>query len=260
MAAYAALLDRAGVTQELKLVCPACVSTNPTLPDEAVRAAKLMLGNDEFLAGRAAGNAIGGALTSYSARTGRRINIPKGRDANERDKVVAALAETLGGLRAGALDEAAFIKALETNLKKLAEEPNPKARFGLDEIGYDAEKRMLTFNIRAANTKVKIANLDIGRYVDRMTGLVFGAGGIYLLQPPDGDTARSPRINAETLEIAKIRQAEALAKNDADCGEFNRGMVCIERGIDWETGKRLKEAVWSEALLEELQFRKKFRD
>jgi hypothetical protein len=255
MNAYSTLLRRAGMNESIAATCSSCVS-DLTLPNEAARAARLMLEKDRFLAGRAAGSDYRfGALDSYSMRTG---VLPSEIVATERARVINALAETLDGLRAGPLEEAAFVNALEANLKKLAEEPDPVSRFGLDEVGYDDEKRMLTFAIRIGDTKVTIANLDIRRYVDRMQGLVFGGGGIYLLQSPTDDPANPQVVDLERLEAAKADQARDLAEADVAC-QHKRQACNGGSGIDPETGERLKEAVWSEALLEVLQARKKNR-
>lgn len=154
--AYITLLARAGLSRSLMTACPSCVPINPKLPDEAMRAAKLMLENDTFLAGKGAGETTQGALVSLSPHTGKRVASAKG---TSRDKVIAALAEAMSGLREGSLAEAEFAEALATNLRTLAEEP--KNKFGLEGIDYDAKEHTLTFKARYRDTTVAVANLDI---------------------------------------------------------------------------------------------------
>lgn len=248
--AYLTLLARAGVTTSLMTSCPSCILATPRLPDESLRAAKLTLENDLFLAGQAAGNTTTGALATFHPRTGKQLMSPPVTQRQGRPEVIAALAEAMGGLRDGALAETEFADALAANLRKLAEEPKPKSRFGLEDISYDADKRMLTFKVRYRNTTAKIANLDIRSYVDRLTGLVFGAGGIYLMQPDTDTPAAPPAADAATLAVAKTQKANALVQARTKACEPTPSPACFTGQMDLETSQQLHEAVWSEALLE----------
>lgn len=242
--AYYFKMSELGYTDSLWLSCSACIPERPVLDDQGSRSVKVLLESDNLLSGEAAGHSSWGALESFSPGTGKKINAPVGSELSQRASAISALADALSDLRGQPLSEDEFREALVKNLELLGSGTQNVSRFGLEKISYDAADETLSFEAKIRGVNIEIAKLDISKYMDRLVGLVFGAGGVFVLQN-DNQAGTS---KSEELAEAKRKHVERLIDDWNKCAE-QTSVECFQRR-DTGTSEKIYEAVWAEAILE----------
>ncbi len=104
--------------------------------------------------------------------------------------------------------------------EKLAEQKTPFSRSlfsTFKELSYDASTGLLTVKASLGDAEVVIANLNVHRFVSRLTTYLAGGGGIgYVLAPENEETAAEKEETAKAA--AKKCNADPPPPNRVECG------------------------------------------